>query len=78
MMILSMPRDLTRRERVADWLFVGLQIGSRLAFVVFGVLGYFYQGVIAAVVCGAVGFLVGIWFGIAWVLEDVTPLKGSL
>lgn len=56
-----MPRDFTRRERVADWLYIGLQVCSKLAFVVLGVLGYLYQSIFAAFVGVALGFLVGIW-----------------
>ena len=77
MLIPNMPRNFTRHERVADWLFVSLQIGSWIAFVVLGVLGYyFYRNVIAALVCGAVGFLVGIWIRHSMGLRGRNPTEG--
>lgn len=55
------PRRITRREKIADNLYLNLQILSRLLFIILGLAGYYFYSWLGLLISIVVGIIIGIW-----------------
>src|ERR1700722_2502625 len=71
-----MPRPMTRRERVSDWIFVALRFGSRLLFMITGIIGYFIFHIIGSIIGALAGLAVGLWVHFSMGFRGPNPIVG--
>lgn len=71
-----MPRAMTRREKVSDWLYMALLFGSRLLFVITGIIGYFVFSIIGSVIGASAGLAVGFWMHYSMGFRGPNPIVG--
>jgi hypothetical protein len=55
------PRVQTKRQRLAERLFLALQVLSLSLFLVGAVLGYYFYQFSGLILFGALGYLAGVW-----------------
>ncbi len=67
---------MTLREIVSDWLYVAMQFGSRIFFVITGVIGYFVFDLTGVVIGALAGFAVGLWMRRSMGFRGSNPIVG--
>ena len=70
------PRVLNPQEKLADRVFVYLQIISYILFAIGGVLGYYRYQFYGLLIFGALGYLIGIWMRRSMGIRGDKPTNG--
>jgi hypothetical protein len=72
----NMPRRMTSREKIADTIYLNLQIFSRLLFIATAIIGYYFYQLFGIILFAILGYILGILIRRSLGLRGKDPYVG--
>ena len=72
----SSDRNMTGREKLAEKIFVSLQIISHILFLVGGIIGYSFYQLYGLLLFAVLGHLIGVWIRRSMGIRGLKPTTG--